>query len=130
LQSFLCIFKFEPLPNSDFEFSRHIVSYPEWSAKINVGLNHSIQTIEVNAGTEIEKRAKTLYHNIEDIDRYARDLFTSAYIQFTTNPCANDKILDSKVDSIFELVNELSQDGIIHTWMDRRPKSIKHMLCS
>lgn len=81
---------------------------PEWEFKINSGAKAAMELAEANVGLEIKKSAKKLYDKILEIDSTARTLFRMAYMQFTTNPCNNDGVLNEAISKIMKLVSKLS----------------------
>lgn len=81
---------------------------PEWEFKINSGAKAAKELAEANVGMEIKKSAKKLYDEILEIDSTARTLFRMAYMQFTTNPCDNDGVLNKAINKIMRLVSKLS----------------------
>lgn len=81
---------------------------PEWEFKINSGAKAAMELAEADVGLEIKKSAKKLYDKILEIDSTARTLFRMAYMQFTTNPCDNDGVLNDAISKIIKLVSKLS----------------------
>lgn len=81
---------------------------PEWEFKINSGAKAAMELVDADVGLEIKKSAKKLYDKILEIDSTARTLFRMAYMQFTTNPCGNDGVLNAAINKIIKLVSKLS----------------------
>jgi hypothetical protein len=94
---------------------------PEWQFKLNGVLKATQETIAANAGTELGKKATKLYDEIDQLNSRSISLFTMGYMQFTTNPCSNDKKLDETISKINEMINRLSEIQLEVENMNQQP---------
>lgn len=65
--------------------------------------------MSANIGTEIDKKATRLYDEVDQLNSRSISFFTMGYMQFTTNPCSNDKILNETIVKINEMIDRLSE---------------------
>ncbi len=94
---------------------------PEWQFKLNGVLKATQETITANVGTELGKKATKLYDEVDQLNSRSISLFTMGYIQFTTNPCSNDKKLDETISKINEMINRLSEIQLEVEHMNQQP---------
>jgi len=94
---------------------------PEWQFKLNGVLKATQDTIAANAGTEIGKKATKLYDEVDQLNSRSISLFTMGYMQFTTNPCSNDKKLNETISKINKMINRLSEIQMEVESMNQQP---------
>lgn len=85
------------------------IQVSEWHARIQANIQATNAIITAGGGTDISKAARTILDDLSTLEKAALQRYTAAYMHYTTNPCANDKLLNANLERINESIDRLQE---------------------